>query len=99
MSHTEAATMQLNLPILDQLPDSKSILISGAGGGFDIFVGLPLYFTLKALGKTVHLANYSFCDFHITQVASTPEVLLQDRVLGARGKVNLDIQYFPEGYL
>jgi hypothetical protein len=31
--------MKLNLPILDQLADSQNILISGAGGGFDV---LPL---------------------------------------------------------
>ncbi len=46
--------MQLNLPILDQLADSKSILIAGIGGGFDVLAGLPLYFTLRAIGKTVH---------------------------------------------
>src|SRR5262249_38005932 len=91
--------MQLNLPILEHLADSKNILISGAGGGFDVFAGLPLYFTLRAMGKTVHLANYSFTEFHIAQVASQPQVLLEDRVLGARGNVDLGIQYFPEGYL
>jgi hypothetical protein len=52
--------MDLNLPILHLLQDKKNILIAGAGGGFDIFAGLPLYFTLRNMGKTVHLANYSF---------------------------------------
>jgi len=38
-----------------------------AGGGFDVFCGLPLYLLLKKAGKTVHLANLSsgalgFCD-------------------------------------
>jgi hypothetical protein len=32
--------------ILDQLADSKNILVAGAGG-FDVFAGLPLYFALR----------------------------------------------------
>ena len=35
------------------------MLIAGAGGGFDIFCGLPLYLWLRKAGKTVHLANLS----------------------------------------
>lgn len=35
-------------------------MIAGAGGGFDVFCGLPLYHWLKTQGKTVHLANLSF---------------------------------------
>lgn len=42
------------------LKDSERILIAGAGGGFDVYAGLPLAFTLIGLGKTVHLANLSF---------------------------------------
>jgi len=34
--------MKLNLPILDKLDGCERILIAGAGGGFDIFAGLPL---------------------------------------------------------
>ena len=41
--------MRLNIPILDQLADSQHILIAGAGGGFDVFSGLPLYFTLREM--------------------------------------------------
>jgi hypothetical protein len=47
------------------LPDpvlkATSILIAGCGGGYDVFAGLPIYFYLtRRLGKTCHLANYSF---------------------------------------
>ena len=42
------------------LDSCQRILIAGAGGGFDVFTGLPLYFALQAIGKTVHLANLSF---------------------------------------
>jgi len=32
------------IPIFEELKESKSILLAGAGGGFDIFSGIPLYF-------------------------------------------------------
>lgn len=48
------------IPIFEALKESKSILIAGAGGGFDIFSGIPLYFNLKKQGKKVVFANFSF---------------------------------------
>lgn len=50
----------LRLPFFDAIADAETILLAGAGGGFDIFSGLPLYFGLRNMGKTVHLANLSF---------------------------------------
>ena len=50
----------LKLPFFTELEAAKNILIAGAGGGYDIFSGLPLYFGLQAAGKKVHLANLSF---------------------------------------
>jgi len=47
-------------PFTAKLEDAQRILIAGAGGGFDIFCGLPLYFALTAQGKEVYLANLSF---------------------------------------
>lgn len=38
-----------NLPLLKALEGKKSILIAGAGGGFDVFSGIPLYFALKVI--------------------------------------------------
>jgi len=90
--------MQLNLPILDHLSSSRNILIAGAGGGFDVFAGLPLYFTLRSLGKSVHLANYSFVNLQIMKMLSEPEVLLDNLVFGVRGPGRVPV-YFPEGYL
>ena len=57
----------MKLPFFNELDKAQNILIAGAGGGFDVFCGLPLYFWLKKAGKTVHLANFSagalgFCD-------------------------------------
>ena len=33
-----------DLPFFQKLSDSRRVLIAGAGGGFDVFSGLPLYF-------------------------------------------------------
>jgi shikimate 5-dehydrogenase len=48
------------LPFFDQIKDSETILLAGAGGGFDIYAGIPIYYALKNMGKKVVIANYSF---------------------------------------
>ena len=50
----------LRLPFFDELEPARRVLIAGAGGGFDLFSGLPLYFALRAAGKEAFLANLSF---------------------------------------
>ncbi|WP_053719853.1 DUF1152 domain-containing protein [Saccharothrix sp. NRRL B-16348] len=47
-------------PLFSRLKSASSVLVAGAGGGFDVYAGLPLAFSLRALGKRVHLANLSF---------------------------------------
>jgi hypothetical protein len=42
------------------LADSRSILVGGAGGGFDVYAGLPLAIALHDSGHHVHLANLAF---------------------------------------
>jgi len=93
--------MDLNLPILHLLHDKQSILIAGAGGGFDIFAGLPLYFALREMGKTVHLANYSFSRLDIMSHYCKVISLVPDLMVGATGGVSSDFNagYYPEGYL
>ena len=51
-------------PLFAEFENAQRILIAGAGGGFDVFSGLPLYFRLRAMGKDVHLANLSFSRLH-----------------------------------
>jgi hypothetical protein len=71
-------------------------LLAGAGGGFDIFCGLPLYFGLKNAGKTVHLANLSFS--YLDDLEGNwiyPETMLE---VTARTDKVFNI-YFPELYL
>jgi len=91
--------MELNLPIMPLLDDAETILIAGAGGGFDVYAGLPIYFTLQAMGKHVHLANYSFTAPKLASLSSTVIDIVPDQLLAVRGKMNRDIHYFPEGYL
>jgi hypothetical protein len=47
-------------PIFARLERHQRILLAGAGGGFDIYAGLPLFVALRAAGKDVHLANLTF---------------------------------------
>lgn len=83
------------LPIFRELQESKNVLIAGAGGGFDVFSGLPLYFNLRAAGKTVHLANLSFSNLPPDSAGRhlTPELV----------EVTADSQgsptFFPEKFL
>lgn len=89
--------MQLNLPILDQLSDSQSILIAGMGGGFDVFCGLPLYFELEAAGKEVHLANFSFTEgFDLQEGEELTETCFG---ISTDMSEREDYDYFPEYYL
>lgn len=50
----------LELPAWTRLKAANRVLIAGAGGGFDVFSGLPLALALHEAGKQVHLANLSF---------------------------------------
>src|SRR5215208_6767246 len=84
-----------NLPILDHLADSHSILITGIGGGFDLFCGLPLYFHLRERGYQVHLANYSFSDIQ----SFTGGIRLTDTLVGVTADYQRLVVYFPELYL
>jgi hypothetical protein len=47
-------------PLFAALEPAQRVLIAGAGGGFDVYCGLPLAFALRAAGKQVHLANLTF---------------------------------------
>lgn len=52
----------MNLPILQRLTKANTILLAGAGGGYDLFAGLPLLHWLLGMGKRVHLVNSTFSD-------------------------------------
>ena len=87
--------MRLNIPILDQIPQNSSVLIAGAGGGYDVFSGLPLFFELEERGYDVHLANFSFSDV----VGLYEGEQLSDTLVGVSIDVENIDDYFPEYYL
>lgn len=84
----------LQLPFFHELERASTILLAGAGGGYDIFSGLPLYFGLRAAGKTVHLANLSFAELN---AASGPR--LAPAVLEVTAGATVHTAYFPEYHL
>lgn len=84
----------MNLPFFNELGKAKNVLIAGAGGGFDIFCGLPLYFWLTSKGKSVHLANLSFSDLGYCD-GERPTPALVRVSSGSSGSS----VYFPEVYL
>ena len=47
--------MKLNFPQLERLTGSRSVLLAGMGGGFDVFCGLPLYFELPSSNQVIEL--------------------------------------------
>jgi hypothetical protein len=84
----------LTVPFFDSLAQSQRILLAGAGGGYDIFSGLPLYFALRNAGKAVFLANMSFSDLPYHQSEQLTPTMVT--VTAATPAVR---PYFPERYL
>jgi hypothetical protein len=84
----------LRLPIVEALADANTVLIAGCGGGYDVFGGLPLYFALRAAGKTVHLANLSF-----TTLYATDGKRLGPALVRVKHDTNGVLRYFPERHL
>jgi hypothetical protein len=84
----------LKLPIMSALEAPKTILLAGAGGGYDIFTGLPLYFALKNAGKTVHLANLSFAPIYASSGKRRGTAIVE-----IDGSIEDEMRYFPELYL
>lgn len=52
----------MHSPFLNDLEKYDRLMLMGAGGGFDIFSGIPLYEYLVSRGKRVFLGNLSFAD-------------------------------------
>lgn len=84
----------LKLPFFQRLEGSERILLAGAGGGFDIFCGLPLYFALRKAGKEVHLASLSFSALSATKAERLSPVLFKVEADTAHSN-----DYFPEVHL
>jgi hypothetical protein len=52
-------------PLLAALRPAENVLIAGAGGGFDVYAGLPLAASLWQAGRRAHLANLSFTQLEL----------------------------------
>jgi hypothetical protein len=79
----------LHLP--NRLEWSQRVLLSGAGGGFDVYAALPLYVRLRALGKQVCLGNLSF-----TYLGGTSARPLTRALYAVDAATTGGDEYFPE---
>jgi hypothetical protein len=79
-------------PLFAALEESERILVAGAGGGFDVYAGLPLALALTGLGKTVHLANLSFSALDLIDIDDWCAPNLAAITPATRGHE----RYFPE---
>jgi len=79
-------------PLFAALAPAQRVLIAGAGGGFDVYAGLPLALALAGQGKEIVLANLSFSDLSelAQQEWMAPGLALVDAE--SRGRSD----YFPE---
>ncbi len=83
-----------SLPLFDELKDAQTVLLAGAGGGYDVFCGLPLFHALRAQGKTVYLANLSF-----SYLSSANEKWHPPHMLEVTPDTIANESYFPELHL
>jgi hypothetical protein len=87
----------LQQPISDRLKSANTVLLSGAGGGYDLVGAVPLLVELRALGKTVHLASLTFTDYlslpHTSVSATLPNLA---SVTGLAADAH---RYCPEAWL
>lgn len=78
-----------------QLPDRCSVLVTGAGGGYDFVCGLPIALELESRGHSVHLANYSFTNLSAVQGA----IWHSEHLLEVGPDASSTEAYFPEQLL
>jgi hypothetical protein len=77
--------------IFSRLRGATRVLIAGAGGGFDIFAGLPLALALRDAGKEIFLANLSF-----TTLGATNARMLTPHLFAVTPECEGEDGYFPE---
>ncbi len=77
--------------LFERLAPARHVLIAGAGGGFDVYAGLPLALALLADGKAVSFANLTF-----SYLGGTSAPWLAPHVAVVTPEVAGDERYFPE---
>ncbi len=83
----------LTVPLLQRLETARTVLISGCGGGFDVYCGVPFISGLLAAGKQVVLNGLSFTPLP----RSGAEHI--DGALWRIDRRSAEIPYFPEKWL
>lgn len=79
-------------PLFAALAPARRVLVAGAGGGFDVYAGLPLAFALAAQGKQVTLANLTFSDLRYLE----PERWVGPGLAHVDAEASGSTTYFPE---
>ncbi|WP_238013114.1 DUF1152 domain-containing protein [Dactylosporangium sp. AC04546] len=79
-------------PFFDALRDARRVLVAGAGGGFDVYAGLPLAFALMDAGRTVHLASLSIVHLH----GLDRDVWIEPGIAAVTAATGGPDDYFPE---
>ena len=79
----------LHLP--SKLEHSQRVLVAGAGGGFDVYAGLPIYQRLRSLGVNAFLANLSFTHLEDTTARRLTRALYAVQAENTGSEI-----YFPE---
>ena len=82
-------------PLFAALAPARTVLIAGAGGGFDVYAGLPLAVALWRSGVQVHLANLSFSQLELISRDSW----VAEQVVAVTPDTTSPDWYFPEGVL
>jgi hypothetical protein len=80
-----------NLHLPQALEQSERVLVAGAGGGFDVYAGIPIFERLRRLGKQATLANLSF-----TYLARTDADRMTPALYRIRPETTGNDGYFPE---
>ncbi|MBO3737545.1 DUF1152 domain-containing protein [Actinoplanes flavus] len=92
---TDFAASLATPPLFAALSSARRVLIAGAGGGFDIYAGLPLALALWNNGTEVHLANLSFSELELID----RDAWISDQVVAVTAATTTPDWYFPEGTL
>jgi hypothetical protein len=74
------------------LDGAQSVLIAGAGGGFDVYAGLPLAISLWQEERSAYLANLSFTQLELIDL----EAWLAPKVAAVTADTRGPEDYFPE---
>lgn len=79
-------------PLFARLHHARNVLIAGAGGGFDVFAGIPLGVALREQGKRVHYASLSFSDLERLDL----DAWLEPGLAAVAPETSGEDAYFPE---